>query len=936
MAIAGDQEVDLLKGGTEQDGPVRGVWCQNMWRTRGTFEVRPGWGQIAELDTTLGLNTEVAALGYKFGYSRHLGSANVRTSFGHDQVLSVFVGHAGSGELAGESRESRWDVYYFVRIFDITTGRHWEEILSRQTSDNVTDRPLDSSSLKSLGSSFNSEWHGSYETTYDLDNSMFLSGRESNEFFFHVFHSEVYFGSPGAGLFVYRPADFTGLLRQQLQTADQLDWHNGRSESSLILRLSLAPGIHQEGLVYLEDSQLSAPVAAASFRDRLAIATDRTIFFSDRGKPQNIVAINSIVLPSALPITAMHELRGNLIIFTEREMFFYTPSEGDIVSKGRPPVRISDSVGCVNPQAVSMMNSRLVWAAHDGIYSSADGVSQEEISAPIRSFWGSFGLMTNPMTSFFETILGVAGFADPTGKDQPRTLIEFDPKQVTLAYNHLRRTLLVAIPSINGIWAFSGVWSFWPLESVASQSATTSLPEVDTSAGLTNPWVMSTKEDFFLVSGVERDRIEDAGETSLDGVWNNYPSESGSYVLSRLGRGGGLDRSSSEEDFRLGSGKYVTSIKGVVDPKTGDVVGVPVPTSAVLYYRPPVYEPETDKHWVPVELVPPEETNAPGIAWSLTQKYSFLFKFDNVHWDAEPDPATAAITLRLPTERLGTEAGFTSAHVTDALANPDPAGSYILIAWDGTGPAPGAWAFQPNLNINQRASNPLFSFSMKARQSTLSVAGFGIGGVVGSMRLDDSAGFFITDVPTVVYVKHFIGSADANVDNKKAQAVDWAYKGKAVETGGKQIRARGINAYMQSRGSQTSLLIPNWFWGVYNVLLGSDAKEFSSQIIDYVDDIGTITDKMTIRSRFRPSTGTDMEKRIFNGTARWGSATSAAAGDYLIDDEQTDRIVTSDSVKGGSISYMVFGFIRGRSEKLSLRSLGGIFRRAGGRRRTGR
>ena len=155
MAIAGDQELDLLKGGTEQDGPVRGVWCQNMWRTRGTFEARPGWGQIAELDTTLGLNTEVAALGYKFGYSRHLGSANVRPSFGHDQVLSVFVGHAGSGELAGESRESRWDVYYFVRIFDITTGRHWEEILSRQTSDNVTDRSPDSSNLKALLSTFN-------------------------------------------------------------------------------------------------------------------------------------------------------------------------------------------------------------------------------------------------------------------------------------------------------------------------------------------------------------------------------------------------------------------------------------------------------------------------------------------------------------------------------------------------------------------------------------------------------------------------------------------------------------------------------------------------------------------------------------------------------------------------------------------------------------
>ena len=47
-------------------------------------------------------------------------------------------------------------------------------------------------------------------------------------------------------------------------------------------------------------------------------------------------------------------------------------------------------------------------------------------------------------------------------------------------------------------------------------------------------------------------------------------------------------------------------------------------------------------------------------------------------------------------------------------------------------------------------------------------------------------------------------------------------------------------------------------------------------------------------------------------------------------------IATSDSVKGETISYMVFGFMRNRAASLTIESLKGVFRAAGGRRRTGR
>ena len=89
MAITRDL-VELLKGqdATEVSGFIRGEWSQNLWRFSDSTEVRPGWGQVAELDTTLGLNVDSTAIGYE----EHLGSCSVETPFGHNQILSVFRG----------------------------------------------------------------------------------------------------------------------------------------------------------------------------------------------------------------------------------------------------------------------------------------------------------------------------------------------------------------------------------------------------------------------------------------------------------------------------------------------------------------------------------------------------------------------------------------------------------------------------------------------------------------------------------------------------------------------------------------------------------------------------------------------------------------------------------------------------------------------------
>ena len=113
------------------------------------------------------------------------------------------------------------------------------------------------------------------------------------------------------------------------------------------------------------------------------------------------------------------------------------------------------------------------------------------------------------------------------------------------------------------------------------------------------------------------------------------------------------------------------------------------------------------------------------------------------------------------------------------------------------------------------------------------------------------------------------------------QAVDWAFKSSQVSNKGQQLMARGLFADVKSTGSASTKLEPNWLWGVYNVLLGSDFKGWLSQIIDYNDNIDTIQDKLTIRSRMSDS-GT-MRTKTFNNVAKWSSSGTPSDGNYLID-----------------------------------------------------
>ena len=171
MAIRG-KEVELLGDGIRADSPTKGAFALNMLYRRNSWEVRRGFGQVTELDTTMGaiFTGQPSKL---WGYEEHLGSYLMKTSFGHEQVVSVFLAKALTGDREpnttatpiNNSTLSQFMPIYVVDIYDITTGDRWEEPIFRHTAE-FGDSPTTKMEMPL--------WHGHYETFWRAE--MIITG----------------------------------------------------------------------------------------------------------------------------------------------------------------------------------------------------------------------------------------------------------------------------------------------------------------------------------------------------------------------------------------------------------------------------------------------------------------------------------------------------------------------------------------------------------------------------------------------------------------------------------------------------------------------------------------------------------------------------------------------------------------------------------------
>ena len=172
------EEVDVLGGGIVYDKPTKGSFALNMLRRYGAWEVREGFGQLAQFDTLM--PHPVDSTSTSWGHQKHLGSYLMTTDFGHRQIISVLKSKNNTAE---SEKRNQFLNLYVVSIYDITTGERWEEPLYRHTSEtglNKDDLPTR---------------HGIYETGLYNDYQSWVSGNSESPFFFAEIGDSLYFAS---------------------------------------------------------------------------------------------------------------------------------------------------------------------------------------------------------------------------------------------------------------------------------------------------------------------------------------------------------------------------------------------------------------------------------------------------------------------------------------------------------------------------------------------------------------------------------------------------------------------------------------------------------------------------------------------------------------------------------------------------------------------
>ncbi len=958
MAIRG-QEVELLGDGIRADSPTKGAFALNMLYRRNSWEVRRGFGQVVELDTTMGAiysNQEAR----RWGYLKHLGSYLMTTSFGHEQIISVFLSSVLSGDRQPDtttpinnSTLSQTSSIYIVDIYDITTGDRWEEPVFRHTAsfgDAATSRlPMP-------------DWHGHYETywrqkevisasaifptspdsTLEDRQEWLIAGEPAEPFFFTEMNDVLYLGNKDTGVLAYIPAVFRGRRRgagglstlgrdKQVYTVYDRSWAKPYSESSVLINAVAVDGPFSEGITYLSRSEFPSPKGGANIGGRLVLFEGTNVYFSDVGYPTSIAADNVMSVPSEGNITAAREYNGNLIIFTAAETWYYQPSAGFAATAGRL-VRISEGAGCLGNEAITVADGALVWMGPKGVYALSNNLQVETISEPIEPFFTDF--ITNPVTNYFVA----AGELSNPLPDQAASVFSL-VGQVTAAYSQKLDSVMFCIPERNAILYFgAGKWSLWSTETMV----TTSNPAaVGVTRNIESPWLMTSEEGIYLVGSLPQDGT---GET-LTAVSSSDNTRSRPYYILKYGRGGAVDRSvEAVEDYRkvIGRWRSVDEKSTAITPAASDhylYVGkpIPIPEGTVLG---PIGGTTSDaanavdgSMWVPFSIVPGYMSTAGTYTFGAVQAMSISFTFDNTNWQPVLLPAPSAnVQFFLPPERQPTLAGWT---VQFAAPNT------INITFTGAG---GAWLFQPNLALQKRQLNRLLYIPFRPTTNATTI---GPNITLTAKTIQDATAAnhtmraFLWDQTRIL--------ADRHEDNDVAQSVDWAYKSSPVSVEGRvQVKGRGLYMDVLSHGpaAPTHRLAENWPFGLLNVVSAPDTKGWSSQIIDMVNtkypaSVKSNANVGTLRTRYAQSSAVPLTSLTFNSADAnppfWGDIVNPQAKNpVIVGDEEVGQLAVSDSVRGESFTYMLWGSLQNKAERIILESARAVLRVLGGKHRRGR
>jgi len=932
MAIKGE-EVELLGRGIEQVTPSNGSFALNMLYRRGSWEVREGFGQVSEYCTTVSMPS-YSVRPDDFGIDKHLGSHLFTTNTGHKQLLSIFSAVVNSANLDSISALGRRSTpgsqpldIYVVQIDDLTDGTRYEECLYRQTSRNHSDIAAGTLSQTDFGIPMYS-WHGHYETFRDIDRQAWVSAFKPKPFFFHEYQDTIFFGNETVGTWAYYPTHFNHNRRERnafVTTEVNNEWGEVFSESCRIHDVTFSSGT--KNYPYFNNASLPDFVDMTSISSIAVYAADKTIYFSDPERPASIIDLNFQNVPCDGDIVAIEEHFGNLVIFTSSETFVYRFPGNSALQSGGQFTQLSNHVGCIGPNTAIKVEGQLMWADRNGVYSTSGNFTIQNIGKPIERFFTDF--MTNPLTSFY-TESGTT----LTSRTQPTTVLQADLNGVNMAYCPKYEALFITFPHNNCSLVYSQQkWSLWTEESIVFLDGAT--PKVGLTENITMPWIVADSDSIYLVGSKDTQTIDDKSSSNKDVVANAY------YIL-EYGRGGSIDRSVDDEDMRKPTGFWEAEYHA--STTTGHLYyGKPWRLDAGYKFR--GYHAtltESDQvYLVPLSMVVPNTFGGLG-----TVTIESHFGFDSTHW--EPITTTAVgtdVDFMLPSERCAGQTGWGYGAATTLSRVSVVGGNSIQLEFNSANSANPVVGV-PDINANVDRQTMLMWLPFKRLQNQDSNYGINIQPVYGaaSQVITPRGGAAVSPLVSV-WFEHFIGDDQLRREDSVAQPIDWAYKSGHVGLEGETLmKARGLFSRIMSHGAGVAAdyVKPNWNFGLFNSLLSTDRKGWMSQVVDYdgvnADAIVDLGNKNTIRTRVL-SSGT-LVKNVFGvdgtpATMLYG-ASGATTGNCLIGDEQTSVMATSDSAKGSMFSYMVFGHMQVRAQRLKLESVNALIRPlSNGRRRTG-
>lgn len=915
-------EQNLLTSGIVSNGAARGSFAKNVFFRNGKMEVRQGFGQVAEFDTDMGLKFGATD---EWGYQKHLGSYTFITPFGHTQIISAFLAKVNTTDLQYYNITSAQ--LCIVSIYDVTTGDRWEEPLYRHTSENNKEVvPI-------------SWWRGIEESNIEEDFQSWVHITGWDTFYFMEFRGVLFLGSRETGLLAYYPTIFAGNRRKQINKSAEVDWHPPYSESAVLLRAVPSPGDFEEGVVYFTQSELPNPTAIAAVGNRMVYASGRTLFFSEPGKPTNIRADNTIILSDIKGnITALAAQFGNIHVFTETEVWTYHPNEGaSVVSLGRLNP-LSHSVGCSGKNAIVYKEGKVIWTDQNGIYATTGNYVVENLSDAIDDFFRDRGL--GDPTSHYHPEDGYISLKSVV-ELAPKSYYHFNPESVNLTYWHAKGLLLATFPNekCTLVLCDNGQWCLWVYD---SNTMTNRHDQAGVHTFIDAPWLMASGQELFLVNtmGIDQeflggeltDYAKDENGTLLGKDVTPY-----SYSILQYARGGGLDRSSRDEDNRTISHNYSgyppqSSIDGAVridqwiPMRIGDrLPGVLLDIAS-----------DDDSVLIPISVMV-RTAHVPAGAINLVH---ISMRFDKLIWEPYLINGTE-VPYVLPPERLASNGGYSPGVVVPGVSEvslydsftglPSATGNEVRVWWNRA-------AAGVTMNLVGEQMNRLIYIPMKLKDTEAAD--------VSSMIVNLSGQVDAEALTPMIWHQWTLDYWSQNVRDRKAQAVDWAYKTSDLDPEhSNQIKAHGLVMRVESRGDGergefvTFDGTATWSPGMLNVSVDKDGDAWQAQRINFWDD-----EKSGVRpSVTRNEKDLDTTKASFKGTQNgattqepvfdtpeitWGDASTDSPNgsqSYLISDPTIQEFTTSDSIRGRQISYLLHGYMQHRAHRLIFDKISGLF-----------